>query len=119
LTQQEWCVSSSESTEKRIRKLPIGAGIDPLKHGKNIRFAGDVPEILELLNSKSLVGIADHLCNSKVTRSIEIQEYSLGGINKLNSNKKVKMCGHNFPNVDQLTSISIQSGPERDFLHFL
>lgn len=58
MTPQEWCVPSSESTEKRIRKLPIGAGIDPLKHGKIIRFAGDVSEILELLNSMSLVGIA-------------------------------------------------------------
>jgi len=50
---------SSESAEKRIKKPPIGAGIDPLKHGKFVRFAGDVPEILDLLNFKSLVGIAD------------------------------------------------------------
>jgi len=44
--------------KKRIRKHPTVAGIDPLKHGKFVRFAGNVHKILDLLNLKSLVGIA-------------------------------------------------------------
>ena len=53
-----WCVQSSERTEKRIRKRPIIAGIDPQKQAKPARFAEDVPEILDQLNSMPLVGIA-------------------------------------------------------------
>ncbi len=54
-----WCVQSSERTEKRIRKRPIIAGIDPQKQAKPARFAEDVPEILDQLNSMPLVGIAE------------------------------------------------------------
>ncbi len=54
-----WCVQSSERTEKRIIKRPIGAGIDPQKQAKPARFAENVPEILDQLNSKPLVGIAE------------------------------------------------------------
>ena len=46
-----WCVQSSERTEKRIRKRPIGAGIDPKKQAKPARFAEDVSEIVDQLNS--------------------------------------------------------------------
>ena len=53
-----WCVQSSERTEKRIRKRPIGAGIDPKKQAKPARFAEDVSEIVDQLNSMPLVGIA-------------------------------------------------------------
>ncbi len=53
-----WCVQSSERTEKRIIKRPIGVGIDPQKQAKPARFAGDVHEILNQLNSMPLGGIA-------------------------------------------------------------
>ncbi len=36
----------------------MGTGMDPQKQAKHVRFAGSVPEILNLLKSKPLVGIA-------------------------------------------------------------
>ena len=101
-----WCVQSSERTEKRIRKRPIGAGIDPKKQAKPARFAEDVSEIVDQLNSMPLVGIAggvigfqrfNNLKNEKVTLpdSVNIQKSEINTLRNSLSQLQESMAGSN------------------------